>query len=222
VGLRRTLHSVPLLLATALCAVAGCGLPDARPDLPPPIAGDASVTAEQFTLTVPSATEPPFLGVELYYRLTAVGSVRARDLETRADVLAQGFRRVASSTDRYPSPTLPLIAAPGAGVVVTLDFSEVDLGKDPAATFRDRNGTERRVSLRRAIDESDGRYKRFACDQFDDGDSDIGTVEEELTGADACESVQLQLYAVSYGGTESLTVYSDTVDLGTINLTFGQ
>ena len=221
-ALRRTLRAVPLALAAALCATAGCGLPDARPELPPPTDGDASATAEQFTLIVPSATGEPFLGVEVYYRLAAFGSVPARDLETRTDLMAQGFLRVASSTDRSPSPNRPLIAAPGAGVEVTLDFSEVDIGQDPPATYRDRSDRVRSVSLRRAIDQSDGQYKRFACEQFDSDDSDVESVEDELTGTDGCESVQLQLYALSYGESASIPLYSDAVDLGTIHLTFGR
>lgn len=220
--LRRTQHAGALLLTAALCLASGCGLPDARPDLPPPSPRPASVTAEKFAVGVPESTASPFLGIEVYYRFAEVGSASARDLEARADLTAAGFRRVASSSDRYPRPDLPLIDGPGAGVEVTLDFSAVDIGQDPTAAFRDRDGNARSVSLRRALHEDDGRYKGFACDQFAEGDADIGTVAEQLADADDCETVQLQLYALSYGGTESLTVYSDAVDLGTINLTFGR
>lgn len=220
-ALGRTLRAGALVVAAAICAASGCGLPDDRPVLPPPTAPASSATAKQFTFAVPDSTAPPFLGIELYYRIVPVGSVPARDLESREELAAGGFRRIASSTDDHP-PSLPLIGGPAAGAVVTLDFSRADIGADPVATFRHRDGGARRVSLRRAVRSGTDDYRRFACDEFRPGDDDIDTVEDELADPENCEMVQLQLYALSYGSTDRFTVYSEALDLRSIDLTFGR
>ena len=220
-ALRRTLRTGALLLAVAICATSGCGLPDARPDLPPPTDPEPSQTAQQFTFKAPASTAEPLLGVEIHYRFAEVGPVLDRNLESRTDLRETGFRRLASGNDRYPSPTLPLIDDPRAGVVVTVDFSEVAVGEDPMATYVDRDGRERRVSLRRAVHQvDDGQYKRFACGEFDSDDADVRVVEEQLADTEVCRPVQLQLYALSYGAADVFTVYSDVLHLGTIDVTF--
>ena len=211
------------MLVVAICATSGCGLPDARPDLPVPRNPQSNDAFDWFRFTVPSSIAAPFLGVEVYYRFAAAESASEGDLESRVDLLARGFLRIASSNDRYPSPDYPLIDRPGAGVQVTLDFSGVDIGTDPVATFLDRGGSERRVLLRRADHDNDGRYKRFACDEFATGDDDVDSVEDQLADSEDCGIVQLQVYALSYdGGTDRFTVYSDAAYLGTIDLTFGR
>jgi len=222
VALGQTLRAGALLLAVAICAASGCGLPDARPDIPPPTDADSSQTGRQFTFRVPESTVAPFRGVEVYYRFAEVGTVLDRFLESNTDLLEQRFRRLASSNDRYPSPTLPLIDQPGADVVVTVDFSGVTFGMDPVVTYLDRDGNARRLSLRRAVDQSDGQYDRFACEEFDSDDDDVDGVVEELADTEDCEQVQLQLYALSYGRTDVFTVYSDALHLGAIDLTFGR
>ena len=227
-ALARTLRAGALGLALAVGAFSGCGLPDALPELPPPTEPDSSTTSEQFTFKVPTATDEPFLGVEVYYRLST-GDAADEDGIALSELMALGFRRISSETDRYPAPVRPLIAQPRAGATVTLDFSEVDIGADPVATYRDTGGAQRRVSLRRAVHHAaDGRYKRFACEEFDGGDGGIGrdadieSVAGQLGGDEACERVQIQLYALSYGGTDRFTVHSVALDLGTIEVTFGR
>ena len=217
-ALGRTLRAGALVIAAAICATSGCGLPDARPVLPPPTDPQSSATAKQFTFAVPDSTAAPFLGIELYYRIVPVESVRERDLESREELVAGGFRRIASSTDDAP-PSLPLIDGPGTGVVVTLDFSRADIGEDPVATW---SGEKRRVYLRRAVRSGTDGYKRFACDEFVGGDVDIETVAKELADPENCETVQLQLYALSYGATDRFTVYSEALNLRSITLTFGR
>ena len=217
-ALGRTLRAGALVIAAAICAIAGCGLPDARPVLPPPTDPGSSVTAKQFTFTVPESTAATFRGIELYYRIFPVESVPERDLESREELAAAGFRRIASSTDDDP-PSLPLIDGPGIGVVVKLDFSPTDVGADPVATW---DGGQRRVFLRRAVRSGIDDYKRFACDEFVPGDVDIATVTEELADPENCEMVQLQLFALSYGDTDRFTVYSEALNLGSIDLTFGR
>ena len=225
-ALERSLCAGALVVAAAICVTSGCGLPDPRPVLPPPTDPESSATAKQFTFAVPDSTAlrraevagAPFLGIELYYRIAPVESVPGRDLESREQLVASGFRRIASSTDDDP-PSLPLIDGPGPGVVVTLDFSRADIGDDPVATW---DGLERRVSLRRAVRSGTDDYKRFACDEFVDGDGDIETVTEELADPENCATVQLQLYAFSYGATDRFTVYSEALNLGSIDLTFGR
>jgi len=226
VALGRTLRAGALVVAAAICAISGCGLPDPRPVLPPPTAPESSATAKQFTFAVPDSTAirmaeaagAPFLGIELYYRMFPVESVPGRDLESREELVASGFRRIASSTDDDP-PSLPLIDGPGTGVVVKLDFSRADIGEDPVATW---DGSDRRVYLRRAVRSGTDDYKRFACDEFVPGDVDIATVTEELADPEDCQTVQLQLYALSYGATDRITVYSEALNLGSIDLTFGR
>ena len=222
-ALGQTLRAGALLLAVAMCAASGCGLPDARPDIPPPTDADSSQTGRQFAFRVPESTVAPFRGVEVYYRFAEVGTVLDRFLESNSD-LEQGFHLLRSSEDRHPSPALPLIDRPGANVVVTVDFSGVTFGTDPFVTYLDRDGTERRVSLRRGINQSDGQYERFACEEFDSDDDDVDLVGvvEELADTEDCEQVQLQLYALSYGRTDVFTVYSDALHLGTIDVTFGR
>ncbi len=218
-ALARTLRAGALVVAVAICATSGCGLPDARPVLPPPTDPDSSVTARRFTFKVPDSTDAPFLGIELYYRIVPVGSVPEPDRESREELAAHGFRRIASSTDDDP-PSLPLIDGPDAGVVVTIDFSdfnEAEPGEDPP-TASWAGGDD--VSLRRAVRSGTDGYKRFACDQFDPGDVDIGTVTDELADPGNCEMVQLQLYALSYGATDRFTVYSEPLYLHSIDLTF--
>lgn len=219
-ALGRTLRAGALGVAAAICATTGCGLPDDRPVLPPPTNPESSATAKQFTfvVVVPEstvATVAPFRGIELYYRIIPVASVPERDLESREELAAAGFRRVASSTDDDP-PSLPLIDGPGSGVVVKIDFSEAETGKDPKARWDD----ERSVALRRAVRSGTNDYKRFACGEFVPGDVDIETVTEELADPENCETVQLQLYALSYGDTDRFTVYSEALNLGSITLTF--
>ena len=220
-ALGRTLRAGALVIAAAICATSGCGLPDARPVLPPPTDAGSSVTAKQFTFAVPKSTTAPFRGIELYYRIFPIESVPERDLESREELAAAGFRRIASSIDDHP-PSLPLIDEPDAGVVVTLDFSRADIGKAPVATFRHRDGGDRDVDLRRVVRSGTGDYKRFACDDFDPGDVDIETVTEELADPENCEMVQLQLFALSYGATDRFTVYSEALNLQSITLTFGR
>ena len=224
-ALGRTLRAGALVVAAAICATSGCGLPDARPVLPPPTDADSSDTAKQFTFKVPDSTAAPFLGIELYYRIVPVESEPGRELESREELVAGGFRRIASSTDDDP-PSLPLIGGPGDGTTITLDFSGADLGEDPAATW-DGDGGARSVSLRRAVRSSTDDYKRFACGEFDPGDVDIATVTEELADPNNCEVVQLRLYALSYGATDRTTdrfivVYSEALNLPSITLKFGR
>ena len=218
-ALGRTLRAGALVIAAAICAIAGCGLPDPRPVLSPPTDPGSSVTAKQFTFAVPKSTVRgiEFRGIELYYRIFPVESVPERDLESREELAAAGFRRVASSSDDDP-PSLPLIDGPGTGVVVTLDFSPTDIGADPDATW---DGGQP-VYLRRAVRSGTDDYKRFACDEFAPGDVDIATVTEKLADPENCEMVQLQLFALSYGDTDRFTVYSEALNLGSIDLTFGR
>ena len=220
-ALGRPLRAAAFVFAVVICATSGCGLPDARPNLPAPgVDDDASPVFQRFTLLVPRSTVAPFLGVELYYRFSTVGSEPERDVESLALLLERGFHRIARHDDRVSDINPPLIDRPAAGEVVTLDFSR-DLGPDPVASFLDRDGGERRVPLRRAASHN-GEYKRFACDEFARGDQDIGSVVDQLADTEDCDTVQLKIYALSYGGTDRFTVYSDAVNLGTIDLTFGR
>ena len=229
-ALRPRMRTGALVLVVAACATAGCGLPDALPTLPAPQEPGSSIARREFTFSVPGNTASPFLGIELYYRLSPVGSEPVVNAESRTDLQARGFHRVARHDDRYPSPDRPLIDQPGAGAVVTVDFSGTETGEDPIATFRDRDGGTREVSLRRSVNHPNGEYKRFACDEFvtgdngtndDPGDIDIESVQDELADPGDCEIVRLQLYALSYGEADRLPgVYSDGLDLGTIDLRF--
>ena len=224
-ALGRPLRAAAFVFAVVICATSGCGLPDARPNLPPPQKPDSSDTFQWFRFAVPPSTAVPrstaaaFLGFELYYRFAAVDSARARDLESRDDVRAAGFHRIARDDDRVTRINHPLIDRPAAGVVVQVDFGQVSEGSEPFVVFQDQDGNERRV--RRAVPDDEGRYKAFTCDEFARGDTDIGSVVDQLAVDCGNSKVQLQAYAFSYGQTpDSRAVYSDAVDLGTIDLTF--
>ena len=218
-ALGRPLRAAAFVFAVVICATSGCGLPDARPDLPAPEEGDnASPIFQRFTFVAPLTTAAPFLGVELYYRFSTVGSERERDMVSLALLLQRQFHRIARDDDRVSDINPPLIERPAAGEVVTLYFSRVDLGT--VAIFRDGDGVERRVPLLRAVSR-DGRYKPFTCDEFADVDVDIGSVVDQLAVDCSTSAVQLQVYALSFGRTpDGIAVYSDAVDLGTIDLTF--
>ena len=146
-----------------------------------------------------------------------------RGLESREELAAGGFLRIASSTDDDP-PSLPLIDGPRAGTVITLDFSEADIGRRPGSHLGPATAGARSVSLRRAVRSGTDDYKRFACDEFASGDADIASVTEQLADPDGCEMVQLQLYALSYGVTDTdrSTVYSEALNLHSIDLKFGR
>ena len=222
-ALGRPLRVAALGFAVAICATSGCGLPDARRDPPPPLEPDSSDTFQWFRFAVPHSTAAPFLGIELYYRFAAVDSARARDLESWGDVRAAGFHRIARDDDRVTRINHPLIDRPAAGVVVQVDFGQVSEGTEPIVVFQDQDGNERRVSLRRAVPDDEGRYKAFTCDEFAGGDTDIGSVVDQLAVDCGNSKVQIQAYAFSYGQTpDSRAVYSDALDLGTIDLTFGR
>ena len=149
-------------------------------------------------------------------------SARARDLESRADVRAAGFHRLARDDDRVTRINRPLIDRLAAEAVVRVDFGPASEGAEPFA-LRDRDGNEGRVYLRRAVHDNEGRYKPFSCDEFADGDFDISSVEDQLAVDCGTSAVQLQAYAFSFGRTpDGIAVYSDAVDLGTIDLTFGR
>ena len=171
-ALARTLRAGALVVAAAICATSGCGLPDDRPVLPPPTAPASSATAKQFTFAVPDSAEldstaARFLGIELYYRIVPVDAVPGRDLESREDSWRRADSAASRAAPTTDPPSLPLIEGAGcSGVVVTLDFSGADIGEAPVATFRHRDGGERRVSLRRAVRSGTNHYKRFACDEF--------------------------------------------------------
>ena len=220
-ALGRPLRAAAFVFAVVICATSGCGLPDARPNPPPPLEPDSSDTFQWFRFAVPHSTAAPFLGIELYYRFAAVDSARARDLESWGDVRAAGFHRIARDDDRVTRINHPLIDRPVAEAVVRVDFGPVSEGTEPFVVFRDRDGNERRVSLRRAVYDNDGRYKPFTCDEFAADDADIGSVEDQLAVDCGTSAVQLQVYAFSYGQTpDGKAVYSDPLDLGTIGLTF--
>ena len=220
-ALGRPLRAAAFVFAVVICATSGCGLPDARPNLPPPEALGSSDTQKQFTFSVPRSTAAPFLGIELYYRLSTVGSQEEGAADSRAELLQRGFHRIARDDDRYPDINYPLIDRPAAEAVVRVDFGPVSEGTEPFVVFRDRDGNERRVSLRRAVYDNDGRYKPFTCDEFAADDADIGSVEDQLAVDCGTSAVQLQVYAFSYGQTpDGKAVYSDPLDLGTIGLTF--
>ena len=221
-ALRRPLRAAALVLAVAVCATYGCGLPDARPDLPSPEALAPDDAFDWFRFAVPSSIAAPFLGVEVYYRLAAVGSDPVRNPESRNEVRDAGFHRVARSEDRVTRINHPLIDRPAAEVVVRVDFGPVSQGAEPFILFRDRDGNEQQVSVRRAVHD-DGLFKSFTCDDFADGDFDIGSVRDQLAVDCGTSAVRLQAYAFSYGRTpDGTAVYSDAVDLDTIDLTFGR
>ena len=217
------LRAGALLLAAAICATSGCGLPDARPDISPPEPGPPDDAFKVLRLTAPSSIAAPFLGVEVYYRFAGQNSPSVRGLESLEQVRSAGFQRLAAGDDRVTQINFPLIARPAAEVTVQLDFGPVSSGGEPLVRFGDQDGNERQVSLRRAVAESDGQYKRFNCDEFAAGDSDIGSVQDQLAGDCGTSAVRLQAYAFSYGRTpDGIAVHSDAVDLETIDVTFGR
>lgn len=211
-----------LLLAVLICVILGCGLPDPRPDLAPPTAPEASDTAKIFTFAMPDSpgsTGVQFLGVEVYYRFFPVGDRGEPRLSSHADLTAQGFVRLASDDDRSGEPNAPLIEA--AAGAVTLDFGSVSHGEEPFASFLSFQGSDD-VALRRGAADVTGRFKRFRCGEFEEGDPDVtAAVSGPLT--DNCAQVQLQAYALSYGRTvEPVKVlYSDAIFLGEIVVGFG-
>ena len=221
-ALRRTLRAAALVLTVAICATSGCGLPDARPDLPPPTDPDSSDARKQFAFSVPGSTAPPFLGVEVYYRIFPVGGRNAEGIETVGELSDAGFVRMARPDDRDVRVNYPLIDRPIANARVTVDFGPVTAGEEPFASFRGRDGTQPRI-LRRGIAEN-GEFKRFLCTEFEDGDKDmVPEVQDQLVDTEDCGIVQLKVYALAYGRTpDGIDVYSDAVDLGTIDLTFGR
>jgi hypothetical protein len=220
-ALGRPLRAAAFVFAVVICATSGCGLPDARPNLAPPVEPHSSDTGKQFTFTVPGSTAAPFLGVEVYYRIFPVGDRNGEGIETVGELMGAGFVRMAGPDDRDIRVHYPLIDGPAANSEVTLDFDPVTFGEEPFASFRGRNGTVRRT-LRRGIAE-DGEFKRFLCTEFDDGDDDVvPEVRNQLADTEDCGIVQLVAYALSYGGNDRFTVYSDAVFLGTIGLTFGR
>ncbi len=208
-----------LLLAVLVSLILGCGLPDPRPGLAPPTNPEASDTAKIFTFAMPDSpgsTDVRFLGVEVYYRFFPVGDRGEPRVSSRADLTARGFVRLASDDDRSGEPNAPLIE-PAAGAV-TLDFGSVSNGEEPFASFQGSDD----LALRRGAADDTGRFKRFRCGEFEEGDPDVtAAVSGRLT--DNCTQVQLQAYALSYGRTvEPVKVlYSDAIFLGEIVVAFG-
>ena len=222
-ALGRPLRAGALLLAVAVCAASGCGLPDARPDIPPPEPGRPDGAFILLRLTVPSSVAAPFLGVEVYYRFAGQDSQGVRGLESLEEVRSAGFHRLAASDDRVAQINYPLIDRPAAEAIVQVDFGPAVSGGEPVVRFGDRDGNARQVSLRRAVADSDGQYKPFSCDEFADGDVDIVSVQDELVADCGTSAVRLQAYAFSYGRTpDGIAVHSDAVDLETIDVTFGR
>ena len=209
-----------LLFACLACLVAGCGLPDRRPDLAPPIAPSAKDALDQFSFTAPSSRTEAFRGYEVYYRFFRSGAPVERNLESRQELTEQDFHRLAPLGDRVTQINVPLIDRPEAGEEVVLRFDPVEDGGDPVAQFRDENGNERRIRLRRGGADDNGEFKRFSCAEFDaDDDRDLSGVADVLT-SDCSAPMQLALYAFAYGGSDRVTAYSRAVYLGAIEVTF--
>ena len=205
-----------LLLA---CLVAGCGLPDRRPDLAPPIARNPNDVLDEFSFAVPSSRTAAFRGYEVYYRFFRAGAPVERDLESREELTEREFHRLARSEDRVTQLNLPLIDRPEAGAEVVLQFDPVG-GGDPVAQFRNENGNVRRIALRRGGTDDNGAFKRFSCAAFDaDHDRDLNGVADVLT-SDCSAPLQLALYAFAYGSADRVTAYSRAVFLGAIEVTF--
>ncbi len=211
-----------MLLAAALTgAVGGCGLPaNPQAPLPRPTAPSASTILHRFTFSQPAGPiggDVVSFGYEVYYRFSAPGAFTDRNLGSLAAVRRR-FVRLADEDRRHPvdQADRPLIKVPNTGRhgTITLDFSPVSGGGDPVAT-----GGERAVSLRRGVEQTDGRYERFTCDQFQAGDADVAALPQ-LANDCAGEPFYLQLYVLSYGrGGDGRERYSEPLYLGSIFLT---
>lgn len=215
-----------MLLAAALTgAVGGCGLP-ANPQAPPPrpTAPSASTILHRFTFSQPQLTDAVgdtvgVFGHEVYYRFSAPGAFTDRNLGSLAAVRRR-FVRLADADKRHPvdQADRPLIKVPNTGrhETITLDFSPVSGGGDPVATG---TGGVSDVSLRRGVEQPDGSYEKFTCDQFQAGDADVAALPQ-LANDCAGEPFQLQLYVLAYGrGGDGRERYSEPLYLGSIFLT---
>ena len=220
-ALHRQFRAGALVLAVAVCAASGCGLPDALPTLPAPAADPDSTIFERFRFTVPESPGAPFVGVEVYYRLYDVNDAAELDIETREDLLERNFVRFARHDDRAGQINLPLIDQPAPGTTVTLQFDSIEGGAELAALFRNRNNVFEQVALRRGVRDDGDEFKPFLCSKFEPGDRDVSSSAQEELPGDCASKVQIQAYALSYGRTDRFTVYSDAVFLGAINLAFG-
>ena len=213
-----------MLLAAALAgAVGGCGLP-ANPQAPllRPTAPSASTILHRFTFSQPADPidgDVVSFGYEVYYRFSAPGAFADRNLGSLAAVRRR-FVRLADADKRHPvdQADRPLIKVPNTGRhgTITLDFSPVSGGGDPVA--RGTGGVSD-VSLRRGVEQTDGSYEKFTCDQFQAGDADVKALPQL---ADDCigEPFQLQLYVLSYGRNgDGRERYSEPLYLGSIVLT---
>lgn len=212
-----------MLLAAALAgAVGGCGLPAApQAPLPRPTAHPASTITHEFSFSQPgeSVGDVVHFGYEVYYRFSAPGAFADRNLGSLAAVRRR-FVRLADADSQHPvdQADRPLIGVPNTGRHgrITLDFGPVRSGRDPVAT---RAGVVSRVSLRRGVEQPDGRYEQFTCDQFQAGDADVKALPQL---ADDCigEPFQLQLYVLSYGRSDDgRERYGEPLYLGSIVLT---
>ena len=222
-ALGRPLRAAAFVFAVVICATSGCGLPDARPNLPPPLEPDSSDTFKRFHFAVPSSTAAPFLGVEVYYRFFDVNVAGDGRLESHDELTQRGFIRFARHDDRPTDVKRPLIDRPAAQAEVIVQFNTVAGGAEPVASFPNRDGVRQSVAMRRGVqDDARVRFKRFQCTEFAQNDSDVpDEVEDELSG-DCRNRVQIQAYALSYGRTaEGFTVYSDATFLGAITIAFG-
>ena len=209
-----------MLLAVLACLIPGCGLPDRRPDLDPPIARNANDILDQFEFEVPSSPRAEFRGYEVYYRFFRVDASVERNLESREQLTEREFHRLARPEDRITRLNLPLIDRPAAGTEVVVRFDPIEHGEEPVAEFRDGNGNDETVALRRGGTNDNGEFKRFSCMEFDTGDDrDLREVADVLA-SDCSGPMQLALYAFAYGVSDRATVYSRIEFLGAIEVSF--
>jgi hypothetical protein len=189
----------------------GCGIPSIVALRPPQFVSTSNVD-NQFTIQLTSDNDEPQLrGVELYYKFYSdTATVPSGNLETRSEVLANGFRRFASTQDKPGLLELPLVNVSAGPLTITVtirDDTSKETSIEPAAAVVSLDG-----EFRRSVTDTDGEYKSF--DDFILGDADLAGVVT-VTGV---QDVQIALYAACFGRDTFTAVYSPTLYMQSIRV----
>ena len=213
-----------LLVALLVGVVTGCGLPDPRPLLPPPIDPSASDAADTFSFSHPTGAgsdrvrSVETFGYEVYYRFSRQGDATDHNLQDIAQLRASGFVSLRKAGDRQGVSAQPLIVVSSSARAdhrVTLSFAALGDGADPRATLNPGGS----ISLRRGVANITGAYERFECEGFEAAQPDVLAFAELPQVCAAGLEVQLEAYAVAYGrDADRRAQFSDALYLGSIDV----
>ena len=207
-----------------LCTIfAGCGLLSIL-TLDPPEHIETSDILDYFIVRIIGNTEPAqlaaFKGVEFYYKFyypAGPGSVpdSAINIRNFDDLLANGFKRLSSASDREGSVSKPFLYIEdpndrGKTFIATLDFADLENANISVIPLFSEGASV--LEMRRGVvDSVTKEYKAF--DDFALTDADISSLG--LSGSPPfTEDVNLVMYALSFGIEDfSTNIYSKSVYL---------